>query len=81
MRAIKETKDCFFVEFNFLATHLIFLRLRLDRSRRANMTTFIFSPDDKKFCLFMIPNFPKPMFLGQIHPGLVGTLTFCFSKN
>ena len=29
----------------------------------------------------MIPNFPKPMFLGQIHPGLVGTLTFCSSKK
>ena len=45
------------------------------------MSASIFSPDGNLFCKFMTPNFPKPTFLGQIHPGLVGTLTFCFSKN
>ena len=45
------------------------------------MSAWIFSPDDKNFWEFMTPNFPKPMFLGQIHPGLVGTFTFCFSKK
>ena len=29
----------------------------------------------------MTPTIPKPMFLAQIHPGLVGTLAFYFSKN
>ena len=29
----------------------------------------------------MTPNFPKPMFWGQIHPGPVGTLTFCFFQK
>ena len=29
----------------------------------------------------MTPNFPKPMFLAQIHPGLVGAFAFYFSQN
>ena len=45
------------------------------------MSASIFSPDGKNFCKFMTPNFPKPMFWGRIHPGLVGTLTFCFSQK
>ena len=45
------------------------------------MKVFIFSPDGKNFCQFMTPNVPKPMFLAQIHPGLVGALAFYFSKN
>ena len=36
------------------------------------MSFFIFRPDGKDFCQFMTPNFPKPMFLTQISPGLVG---------
>ena len=45
------------------------------------MSASIFSPHGKNFCKFMTPNFPKPMFFGQIQLGLVGTLTYCFSKK
>ena len=45
------------------------------------MSASIFSPDGKNFCKFMTPNFPKPMFLGQIHLGLVGTLLLCFFQE
>ena len=45
------------------------------------MSASIFSPDGKNFCKFMTPIFPKAMFLAQICPGLVGTLTFYFSKK
>ena len=45
------------------------------------MLFLIFSPDGKNFCQFMAPDFPKPMFLAQIHPGLLGALAFYFSKN
>ena len=37
------------------------------------MSASIFSPNGNNFCKFMTPNFPKPMFLDQIHLGLVGT--------
>ena len=45
------------------------------------MLFFIFSPNGKNFCQFMAPDFPKPMFLAQIHLGLVGALAFYFSQN
>ena len=45
------------------------------------MTAWTFSPDDKNFCHFMTPNLPKPMFLAQIHPGLMGALAFYICKN
>ena len=45
------------------------------------MPFFIFSPDGKDFCQFMTPNFPKPMFLTQINPGLVVALDFYIPRN
>ena len=53
----------------------------MDRSRRVSMTAWIFSPNDNNFCQFMTPNLPKPMFLAQIHLGLVGALAFYISQN
>ena len=45
------------------------------------MLFLIFSPDGKNFCQFMAPDFPKPMFLAQIQPGLVGALAFYISQT
>ena len=45
------------------------------------MNCLSLGPNDEIFCQFMTPNFPNPMFFGQIHLGLVGALTFCFSKK
>ena len=44
------------------------------------MSASISSPDGKNFCQFMTSGFPKPKFLAQIHPGLVGALFFIFPK-
>ena len=55
-----------------LTLHLIFLRPDMERSHRVSMKCSSFSPDGKNFCQFMTPNFPKPMFLTQISPGLAG---------
>ena len=38
------------------------------------MSAWIFSPDDNNFCQFMTSHFPDPIFLAQIHLGLVGSL-------
>ena len=53
----------------------------MDRSRRVSMTAWIFSPNDNNFCQFMTPNLLKPMFLAQVHTGLLGALAFYISKN
>ena len=45
------------------------------------MLFLIFSPDGKNFCQFMASDSPKPMFLSQIQPGLVGALAFYISQT
>ena len=44
----------------------------MERSHRVSISFSSFSLDGKDFCQFMTPNFPKPMFLAEISPGLVG---------
>ena len=44
------------------------------------MSAWIFSPDGKNFWQFMAPDFPKPMFLAQIHLGQMGALALYFAK-
>ena len=53
----------------------------MDSPDRVSMKVSIFSPDGKNFCQFMTPNVPKPMFLAQFHPGLVGRWLFIFPKT
>ena len=45
------------------------------------MSAWIFSTNGKNFCQFMAPDFPKRMFLAQIHPGLVGAVAFLFFQK
>ena len=42
------------------------------------MKVSMFSLDDNNFCKFMTSHLPKPMFLAQFHPGLVGAMVFYF---
>ena len=58
-----------------------YLRPDKEKSHRVGIDAFIFSPDGKNFCEFMTPNVPKPRFLAQFHPGLVGALTVYFYKK
>ena len=68
-------KTCFLVESKFLAIHLNFWRLGLDRSRRVSMTFLSFSLDGKKVCQFMTPNLPQPYVFGPFPPGVAGVAT------
>ena len=74
-------RPLFLAGSNFLAIPQIFWMSYSAERDRVSMVFFIFSPNGKNFCQSMAPDFPKPMFLAQIQPGLLGALAFYFSKN